>query len=512
MKQFKECHQYQMNCLPPSLDEMIDPKHLVRIIDKLINKITPSSIEDNFSGGGTPSYHPRMMLKVIIYAYCQKVYSCRRIAQKLREDIPFMWLAGSSRPDFNTVNRFRSQYLQEVLPKVFTEVLDFLHENHYIQFENYFVDGTKLEANAGQYSAVWKKNTERYKEGVKSRVRELFKEIDRINEVENLEYGDKDLLERGEQAEVTIKDIEDAAKKINEKIEEETDKKRTRFLKSRNNKLEQERQKLEKYETQEKILGERNSYSRTDKDATFMRLKDDRLRAAYNVQISTENQFIVHYSVSKKATDISCFKDHIDKLATRGKKYLPKTYTGDCGYGSEENYACLEDYNIESYLKYNTFHYEQTSKFKKNQYYRDNMPYDQNTDTYTCPAGKKIKYLENREKKTTTGYQICLKYYECEDCSNCSHKGLCTKAVKNRGIQISPILEAYKEKMRIKLNSEKGLLLRRKRSCDVETSFGDIKGNQEFTRFQLRGNEKVEHELGMVSLSHNIRKLHALMN
>jgi hypothetical protein len=239
------------------------------------------------------------MLKVILYAYCLKIFSCRQIARAIRQDVTFMWLTGMQRPTFNTINRFRTDYFRNILEDVFTKLLDFLNGKGYISYTDFFVDGTKLEANAGKYTHVWRKNTERYKTGVKERIKELLREIDKINQEEDEKYGDSDLPERGEESEVTSEEIKVIAKEINEHLSEITDKQKKRKLKSTATRLEKEADKLSKYEGQEELLNNRNSYSKTDPDAPFMRLKDERLRAAYNIQVSTENQFIANYSSSK---------------------------------------------------------------------------------------------------------------------------------------------------------------------------------------------------------------------
>jgi transposase len=126
-------------------NEFIDEKHMVRIVSALIDRIASSSLEDIFAGGGTPSYHRRMMLKVILYAYIRQIYSCRKIAKALREDLSFMWPSGLSHPDFNTVNRFRSDYFREILEDIYSELLLFLESEGYIDLEDYFVDGRKFE-------------------------------------------------------------------------------------------------------------------------------------------------------------------------------------------------------------------------------------------------------------------------------------------------------------------------------------------------------------------------------
>jgi len=140
--------------LPPSLEDLLEEKELVRVVNRVIEELEPGLVEGSFKGGGCPPYHPRMMLKVLVYACCCKIYSCRNIAKALRRDVTFMWLSGMQRPDFNTVNRFRSEYLQEVLPEVYARTVELLLAEGCIRFEDYFIDGTKMEADASPDATV----------------------------------------------------------------------------------------------------------------------------------------------------------------------------------------------------------------------------------------------------------------------------------------------------------------------------------------------------------------------
>jgi transposase len=507
MKKFKDTYQHQMHLLPPSLEDFIDAKHLVRVIDKFVSTLSYELWDKVFTGGGAPSYHPEHMLKVILYAYSLKIFSCRQIAKAIRQDVTFMWLTGMQRPTFNTINRFRSDYFHNILEDVFTELLDFLHRKGYISYADFFVDGTKLEANAGKYTYVWRKNTERYKSGVKERVKGLLREIDRINQEEDEKYGDSDLPERGEGSEITSEEIKTIAKEVSEHLSDITDKKEKRKLKSAANRLEKEADKLSKYEGQEELLDGRNSYSKTDPDATFMRLKDDRLRAAYNIQVSTENQFVTNYSASQNASDTVTFPEHLEKIDQRGDEYKPKNYMGDSAYGSEENYHLLEQQNIQNYLKYNTFHHNKEKTIKKKPFHRENFEYNQEEDYFKCPLGQRLTFKETSDRKNKTGFVSHVRVYECDSCHLCGHKADCTTSKTNRQIHYNPQLEEYKEQARLNLDSEYGISLRKRRGFEVETFFGDLRQNCQFNRFLLRGLSNTEHELGLLSIGHNLRKL-----
>ena len=511
MKKYRDIHQHQYQLLPPSLDELIDEKHLVRVIDKFVTSLSSRIWDGVFTGGGAPSYHPEMMLKVILYAYSTKLFSSRQIARAIRQDVTFMWLAGMQQPNFNTVNRFRSDYLREILEGVFTELLDFLGAQGYVSFEDYFVDGTILEANAGRSSYVWSKNTRRYKAACRERVKALFREIEALNIAEDEKYGDADLPERGESSAITSEEIRAVAARLSEQLRTITDKKRHRSLKSKVKKLDTHADQLEKYEQQELVLNGRNSYSKTDQDATFIRLKDQRLRGAYNLQVSSENQFVMHYSVSQTAADSAAYPAHFAKLVDRGEEYLPANYVGDSAYGSEENYHLLEKYDIGKYLKYNTFHQDEKKRKEKPPFHHDRFVYLEKEDVFRCPANQRLVYRETIEQKSKTGFISKVRIYEGTACSECPFKYQCTKARGNRRIYYNVRLDHYKGEARTNLQSERGIALRKRRGMEIETFFGDLKHNQDFKRFSLRGLKKVEHELGLLSIAYNLRKYVQMM-
>src|SRR3972149_6123335 len=198
--------------LPTDLDELIPGQHLVRAVDSAIERMDLGPLLRRYKGGGTSSYHPKMMLKVLVYAYSQRTYSSRQIAKALRENVHFMWLSGQSRPDFRTINRYR---------------------------------------------AVWAKNTQRYKAQLQEKIRGLLDEIARVNDAENEEYGDRDLEEMGEQGPIDAEKLEKKIQELNERLREGLpDKKGAKAVR----KLEREylpRQRS--YEEQEKKLAGRNS-------------------------------------------------------------------------------------------------------------------------------------------------------------------------------------------------------------------------------------------------------------
>lgn len=500
-----------MILLPPSLEELIPENHLVRVVNKTIDKLDLDSFIKTYDGGGASSYHPMMMLKVLIYAYTQKIYTSRCIAKALRENIQFMWISGGNKPDFRTINRFRSGRLKDSIDSIFTSIVELLIDSGHVRLENYFLDGTKIEANANRYSYVWKKSIERYSANLKAKVRKLLKEIEKENDQENREYGERELEEVGEDAAITPEMLEQTVRELDKRLSKEPD---NRELKKTLKKVKEDYlPRTRRYDEHEEKLGDRNSYSKTDEDATFMRMKEDhmmngQLKPGYNVQIGTENQFVLDYSIHQKPGDTTTLVPHMNKVQSDLGR-LPENLVADAGYGSEENYDYLDEKGIGKYVKYNYFYQEQKKLFKKKIFHVFNLPYDESSDTYTCPAGRKLLFVQEKTYISDNGYSSRERIYECESCAKCSLREQCHKSKTNRQIRIRPGLKAHRSEVKNLLVSEKGVKLRSLRGVEVESVFGQIKQNMGFRRFLLRGLQKVNVEWGLICCAHNLKKLAA---
>ncbi len=509
---FKPYEQNQAMLLPPRVEELIPETHIVRVVNKMIGEIDKRIMEKQYKGGGTSAYDPEMLLKVIVYAYTQRVFSSRRIAKELRENINYMWLSGMNRPDHRTINRFRGKVMKAVINEVFYGVIEQLMEQGYVNLESYFVDGTKIEANANRYKFVWRKSTEKNKANLQEKVKQLLDEIDEIEEAEEEEYGEADLEELGEGKEIDVEKLKEAARKINERLRQQTEDKENKELKKAKKKLESDFiPRMEKYEWHEKVFEGRNNFCKTDTDATFMRMKEDHMRngqlkPGYNIQMGTQNQFILGFSLHRRAGDTSCLKEHLEKLKTWLGEY-PENLVADAGYGSEENYSYMEEKKITAYVKDNRFHYEQKRNYKKKYPYRaENFPYDPEADEYECPQKKRLRYVETKPYKSENGYVSERRVYESEDCSQCPVKAECTRAKNNRQIQIGLELKRLRNNARDNLLSPQGLLMRSRRPIEVEAVFGRLKQDWGFRRFLLRGLDNVTTEWGILCIAHNITK------
>lgn len=499
---FKDYNVNQILLFPPSLEELIDAHHPVRVVNQVVDCINIEPLLAKYKPGGTSVYHPRMLLKVLIYSYLTNIYSSRKIEAALKENIHFMWLSAMSKPDHNTIARFRSDRLKDVLQGIFTQVVELLIEEGLVNIKNIYTDGTKIESVANKYTFVWGKAIKTSKERISKQLEELWNYTQKVASQELNDDTEVDFqqIDR-EKVEQTISKIDKAlkGKKVAKKVKQKLNYAKKNWP-----------DKLNEYQQKEAILGNRNSYSKTDLDATFMRMKEDhmlngQLKPAYNWQISTSDQYIVNYSIHANPTDTLTLKPHFDQFKEHYNR-LPENICADAGYGSQENYQFIEDNQLGNYVKFNYFHKEQTKKWKNDPFKSSNLYYNKKQDKVYCPMGQPMDRLNSYKRKTKSGFEQHITRYQARSCDQCPLRSSCFKAKGNRIIELNHQLREYKQKVRENLLSDQGIVHRKKRPCDVEAVFGNIKGNKNFRRFMLKGNKKVLIETGLLAIAHNLAK------
>ncbi|SDH04986.1 transposase, IS4 family, partial [Dyadobacter soli] len=414
------------------------------------------------------------------------------------------FLSSMSYPDHNTINRFRGVRLKDALRKIFEEVVLLLAQEGLLSIEEVYTDGTKIEANANKYTFVWRKAIATNKEKIKKQLAHIWEYAQSVATAEDSLPDPPDFTT------ISKEKVQDTVDKLNQVLgkKENIDKK----MKAKLGYVTKHYPfNIARYEQQEAILGDRNSYSKTDPDATFMRLKEDHMRngqlkPAYNVQISTSNQFIVNYSLHANPTDTNTLAAHLDQYENSFGSSL-RSITADAGYGSEENYTLLEEKQIAAYVKYGLFDKRQHNSFnKKHPFSADKLHYNPHGDHYICPMGQKMRYIGNKINRTATGFVQSARMYKASNCGKCPLNGACHKSKGDRIIQVNVNLQRQKQQADELLKSEEGIQKRKKRCFDVEPVFGNIKHNHNFRRFMLRGKQKVEIEWGLIAIAQNIRK------
>ncbi len=417
-----------------------------------------------------------------------------------------MWLSGHSTPDFRTINYFRGKRLKNHIQQLFADVVRLLQELGYVSLEVQYIDGTKIESAANRYTFVWKGSVEKHKAKLEAKIQSILDEIEGQIKTEQSQQTHPspraiDSLELKEKLAVLNNKLKEADKSTHKQL----------------SKLQQEHlPRLEKYEQQLQTLGDRNSYSKTDPDASFMRLKDDhmkngQLKPAYNAQISTENQFITHFSLHQTAGDTTTLKAHLESFEAHYHTQS-KEVVADAGYGSEENYELLEGKQIQPYVKYNYFHKEQKRSHKQDPFLAGNLYYNPQQDFFVCPMGQRMQCVGKKKSVSNNGFESQVAHYQAIRCEGCPLRGMCHKAKGERVIQVNHRLNQLKTKARELLMSPKGLQHRSQRAIEPEAVFGQVKSNNKFNRFTMRGLEKTGLEFGLMALAHNLRKLVARKN
>ena len=475
----------------------------VRLLEEVLEGLDYTKLYRAYSENGRPNAtSPKTMFKILVYANSEGVYSSRDIEARCRRDINYLWLLNDEpAPSHNTINRFRNKYLPYAAEDLFYQLVNFLYEIGEIKFENLFVDGTKIEANANKYSFVWKKSTNKYQTRLAKKICSF---IEMINRVYNFSFTDESTLD-----EIYASLIKKAVgvEFVHGRGKRKSEIQRQIEL------LQGFIQKQAKYEVYNDTFNGRNSFSKTDPDATFMHMKDDHMKNAqlkpgYNLQIGVEAQYITGLDISSERSDSLTMIPLIERMEqSTGKSYT--NVIADAGYESEENYTFFAKRDGQTcFIKPTNYERSKTRKFKSNMNLRENMPYDKQADEYTCQNGRKLRAMYAGTKKSKSGFESEVTFYECESCDGCPHKKNCTKAKANRKLQVSKNFVRQRNESLENITTEFGIQLRLNRSIQVEGAFGVLKWNYGFTRFLLRGEKKVRTESLTAAIGFNINKLH----
>ena len=493
---------------PQRIDENIAADDPVRIVNAVVDNLNLDNFKKLYKETGRSAYHPKMMLKVIIYAYMNNIYSCRKIEKLLLRDIHYIWLAGNEHPDFITINRFRNRVKEEI-NNVFTQLVLVLADKGFISLDVEYIDGTKIESKANKYTFVWRKTVERNRTRLMDKIRILLEQVDETIAQEN---SVKDTS-----VEFTPSMLSGIANELKEALEhrpatkDKEEKKTLREKKKQVRELEGYRDKLMEYDNHLDVLGERNSYSKTDPDATFMRMKEDAMRngqtkPGYNLQTGTENQFIIDFRLFPNPTDTLTLIPFFHSFRHRYNR-LPAIGVADSGYGSEENYRFMQENGIEAFVKYNYFHKEQRPRYTSNPFHAESLHYNAEGDYYVCPMGQHMNRIGTKRDRTVSGYTTESARYKAQRCEGCPLRGSCFKARGNRMIEVNHRLNQYKRQARERLLSKEGIRHRGRRCIEPEAVFGQMKYNMAYRRFRHVGEDKVTMDFAFFAIAFNIKKM-----
>ena len=510
---FRPYSPNQTVLFPERIDKDISPDDPVRLVSAVIDSLDISGIRKLYKACGRSPYHPKMLLKVVLYAYMNNIYSCRKIESSLKRDVHFIWLAGYEQPDFVTVNRFRNRVKDEI-NKVFTQLVLLLNAKGLVTLDVEYIDGTKIESKANKYTFVWRKTVERNRARLMEKIKALLSQVD--------DAIAQDKAVTDEAVSFTPEVLTEICAELRDTLSKEpapTDKEGKASVRQRQKQvreLEEMADKLSEYDGRLEKLDGRNSYSKTDPDATFMRMKEDAMnngqtKPGYNLQIGTENQFITDFGLFPNPGDTLTMMSFLGSFSSRYSR-MPGEVCADSGYGSEENYAFMEANGTEAYVKYNYFHKEQKRDFRNDIFRLENLFYNVEKDYFVCPMGQHMERVGTKHERTEGGYVAVSAVYRAQRCDGCPLRWGCHKSRQGeREMAANHLLLEYRRKARERLTSEKGLEHRSKRPIEPEAVFGQIKYNMQYKRFRHFGKDKVTMDFAFFAMAFNLKKMAAKM-
>ena len=502
--------------LPLDIEISIPSDDPVRLLSAFVEEMDLSDLYATYDRIRKNQASPRQMLKISIYAAMNRIYSSRDIESSCKRDINFMYLLeGAPAPDHSTIARFISIHLAPCAKRIMSQVGTVLLELGEISGENIFIDGTKIESVANKYTFVWKKSVSKNMAKFGEKISTFCAECEEM-------YGIRVVYED----QISLNTLKRLKKKLYKLKKEEGSEfvygigKRKTSLQRSIETLEEYIGKMEEYIDKLQKCGNRNSYSKTDVDATFMKMKEDamrngQLKPAYNLQHGVDSEYITWIGIYQNPTDtltlIPFLKDMEQNLSFKYKNIV-----ADAGYESEENYIFLENNNQLGYIKPQNYELSKTRSFQKDISRRENMDYDSDADCYTCKNGKCLKAVSRKTEKTATGYQREVTIYECESCYNCPFKKDCIKGnncktpfeERNKKLSVSRKLEEKRAECLERITSEFGTQLRMNRSIQAEGSFANVKEDMNFRRYLYRGKENVLAQSTLLAIGFDINKLH----
>lgn len=492
----------QQLIFPLEMELQIPEDAPVRLLGEILDRMDFGSLERAEKRGVRRKIPGRILFGVLVFAEMMGIYSSRKMEESCRYDVRYRWLLeGCEAPDHSTISRFRGEVLPEVARELFGQLQHYLNGQGEIDYSHLFVDGTKQEANANRYSYVWRKSVEK-------RLARLREKAAALLGIPAREMTLDGLWEAVSRKEEFCRDagIVFVSGKGHHKTPEQRHWETLRELAS----------KWEEYEKHLCIMGEkRNSYSKTDQDATFMRMKDDHMRNAqlkpgYNVQIGVSGEYIVSIEAFSNRSDSGTFVPFLESTRRlHGRKF--DSVTADAGYESLENYLYLEENEQVCFIK--PTNYESSKKKRRNAWIgrREDMHYCPEQDVFFCRGGMPLWPVGTKDHKSETGFVSTSTLYRCEDCSGCALHPKCTRAKdgKNKRLEVNHDFARLRENSLKNITTPEGTRLRVNRSIMVEGAFGIIKEDYGFRRFLLRGKRKIQTELFLLAFAFDVRKLHA---
>ncbi|MEN6565094.1 MAG: IS1182 family transposase [Veillonellales bacterium] len=506
---------YQLH-LPLHIEFQIPKDDPVRLLRYFVEGMDLSKLYRTYSHIEKNQVSPRQLLEILIYAHMNGIRSSRKIEQSCKRDINFMYLLEDKHaPDHATIARFRSIHLAACAKEIFAQMDIRLVGLGEISLDNIFIDGTKIEACANKYKFVWKK-------AVTKNMQKLMDKIPAFMEQAEETFGVHVIYGK----EIQMYHLKRLRRKLKRLQRQEgilfvhgIGKRKTPLQKTLET-LDEYIHRLKDYVYKLHVCGTRNSFAKTEHDATFMRMKEDamkngQLKPAYNIQYGIDAEYVVWVTEGPQPTDMTMLIPFLQDF----EEHFPNRYPNviaDAGYESEENYLYLEKQGQTAYIKPNNYELSKQRKYRKDIGRRENMPYCTEEDFYVCANGRKISVTGGRKQKTRTGYETWKTQYACENCDGCALKAQCIHGnhskipleERTKHFEVSKTFQQKRAEDMERITSIKGIELRVNRSIQSEGTFANVKEDLQFRRFLGRGKVNALVESMLLAMAHNICKMH----
>jgi len=499
--------------LPLFITDILDICDPVLAFDKIMEEIEIAKYlkPEPSRKFGRPRYNRVNMLKTVLFGFMDTGYaSLRELEDRCKTNIRYMYLMDYETPTYRAFSYFINEEILESAQDIFRAVMKYIEKEDSMDLQHLYIDGSKFEANANKYTWVWKKATEKSRYRLFSKITELFSQIN-----ETLAYT-------GLKTETNTEYTPDGLETVLNRYAFFCHIDKKDFVSGRGHRKSPEQRyyeklkgyldKLKEYVVKIQICGpDRNSYSKTDPDATFMRMKkdymgNDQLLPAYNIQIGVADEYIAVVDVMQHRSDMDCFVPLMEKFHEIYGFY-PKYPIADAGYGSFNNYLFCQEHDMEKFMKFPMYKKETTDKNYRNDPFRAVNFKTNELGELICPNGKSFHFAYRKPVKGNL-YGRQEEYYTCEDCSGCPYAEQCKKTDKNRTVRINAELSSMHQEVLDNLESIRGALLRMNRSIQAEGTFGIMKYDRWYKRIVRRGLDSVRLELFLVSIGHNLYKYH----
>src|SRR3989339_245229 len=484
-------NNHEILLFPPCIDDYLEDEHPVRMIDEVVETLNLTPLYEEISNVGNPSYHPKMLVKLIFYAYANKTFSSRKIAEKTKTDVAFIYLSGMQKPDFRTISDFRKNNI-EFLNTLFVEVVKICQRLGMIGIEHMSCDGSVFKANASNDKSYTLKKITQEEEEIQQQIKELFSKAERTDHEEDEKYG---LNNSGCELPDDINTKQKRAKKLQDIL----------------SKLQSAKEKLRTLDENKDTT--KKKINLTDNDAQIQKDRGKKIPGYRGqIMVDAKEQVIVACDITSEQSDVNqaipITEQTLKNLQIKKENSVDTNtkikISADSGYSSGNNLKYFENkHNIDAYIPDKEYQAQQRGKQgHRSQFNKEFFEYISEKNCFICPEGNKVTYIGQKLKRK----KYIVSIYRCNDCINCKHFGICTTCPQGRSIYVSGYEQSISN-MREKLSGCEGKKVYSRRQVIVEPVFGNIKHNLGFREFLVRNKEKVRGEFALISIVHNIVKI-----